>query len=94
MPKVTFQQTGTVIELENNSPLIDIEDQKNNELPFGCRNAACGTCAIDVIYGMENLTPKNEEEIDLLNILDIDGEKRRLACQCILHGDITIDPMN
>ncbi|WP_407330780.1 2Fe-2S iron-sulfur cluster-binding protein [Enterovibrio sp. 27052020O] len=94
MPKVTFGQTGNTVELSSGSSLIDLEDTGRSEVPFGCRSAACGTCAIDVVAGMNNLSPKNEEEIDLLDTLDMDGDKRRLACQCSVYGDITIIPVN
>ncbi|WP_394210409.1 2Fe-2S iron-sulfur cluster-binding protein [Enterovibrio calviensis] len=94
MPTVTFGHTGHSVELANGSSLIDLEDTGKSEVPFGCRSAACGTCAIDVTAGMNNLSPKNEDEIDLLDTLDMDGDKRRLACQCTLYGDITIIPIN
>lgn len=94
MAKITFEQSGNSVELPDNSPLIDLEDIKNNEVPFGCRSAACGTCAIDVISGMENLSPKNEDEQDLLETLNMDSDKRRLACQCMIQGDVIINPVN
>ncbi|MFS1874900.1 2Fe-2S iron-sulfur cluster-binding protein [Enterovibrio norvegicus] len=94
MPRVTFSRTGKSVDLPTNSSLIDLEDSRDNEVPFGCRSAACGTCLIDVVTGMHNVSPKNEDEQDLLDTLDLDGEKRRLACQCVIHGDVTIDPQS
>lgn len=94
MAKITFDLSGKSVELDSGRSLVDLEEIKNNEVPFGCRSAACGTCAINVISGMNHLSPKNEDEIDLLDTLDMDGENRRLACQCIIYGDITIEPVN
>ncbi|EOD77093.1 ferredoxin [Grimontia sp. AD028] len=94
MPKVTFGKTGNSVELSSGSSLIDLEDTGESEVPFGCRSAACGTCLIDVESGMNNLAPRTEEEQDLLHDLDMDGDKRRLACQCVIYGDITITPLN
>ncbi|KXF81514.1 2Fe-2S iron-sulfur cluster-binding protein [Enterovibrio coralii] len=94
MPRVTFSKTGNSVELASGSSLIDMEDTGKSEVPFGCRSAACGTCLIDVVSGMNNLSPRTEEEQDLLSDLDMDGENRRLACQCKLHGDITVDALN
>lgn len=94
MPKVTFSKTGNSVDLPGGSSLIDLEDTGKSEVPFGCRSAACGTCAIDVEAGMDNLAPRTEQEQELLDDLDIDGEKRRLACQCVVYGDITITPLN
>lgn len=94
MSKVTFHKSGKTVELASGASLIDIEDIANNEIPFGCRSAACGTCAIDVISGMNNLSPKNEDEQDLLDTLNINKDSRRLACQCTIYGDVTVDPVN
>ena len=55
-------------------------------VPFGCHHGACGICEIEVVEGMENLSPINEEE-KLLGIT----KPFRLACQCkITHGLVKI----
>lgn len=94
MPTVTFSKSGHSVDVASGSTLLDLEDSGKSEVPFGCRSAACGTCAIDVINGMNNLSPKNEEEQDLLDDLDMDGARRRLACQCTVYGDIEIEAIN
>lgn len=90
MPTVTFYQSGKSVELNQNSELLDLENTDQRELDFGCRAAGCGTCAIEVVAGLHNLNPKNEDEEDMLDRLDINGPNCRLACQCRLNGDITI----
>ncbi len=53
-------------------------------VPLGCENGVCGTCEIEVISGMENLSPMTEEEKDL----GMEGN-RRLGCQCkLLSGTL------
>jgi ferredoxin len=55
-------------------------------VPIGCSNGVCGTCEIEVIEGMSNLSPLNQEETDL----GMEGNKR-LGCQCeILSGEVKI----
>ncbi len=55
-------------------------------VPFGCHSGLCGTCRIEVVEGMENLTPKTPEEINLGC-----GGNARQACQCkILNGEVKI----
>ncbi|WP_150149435.1 2Fe-2S iron-sulfur cluster-binding protein [Candidatus Enterovibrio escicola] len=93
MAKVTFYKSGNSFDIPNNSSFIELEYFESNELPFGCHVAACATCVIDVIYGTQNISRKNEAEHDLLNDLDINGDKRRLGCQCVIHGDVTIEPL-
>lgn len=39
---------------------------------------------------MENLTPVMDEERILLDVLAPDNPNIRLACQCIVQGDIRI----
>lgn len=55
-------------------------------VPFGCTEGICGTCKIEVIEGMENLSEKSEQE-KLMNL----EENIRLACQCrINNGSVKI----
>tara|TARA_B100001989_G_C24489865_1_gene438964 strand:+ start:196 stop:450 length:255 start_codon:yes stop_codon:yes gene_type:complete len=50
-------------------------------VPIGCSNGVCGTCEVEVLGGMENLSPLNQEEEDL----GMEGNKR-LGCQCIINS--------
>ncbi len=50
-------------------------------VPIGCSNGVCGTCEVEVLDGMENLSPLNQEEEDL----GMEG-KMRLGCQCEISG--------
>ena len=53
-------------------------------VPFGCENGLCGTCYVEILSGMENLTERTEAE----QLMGID-DKHRLACQCkIKKGDV------
>lgn len=53
---------------------------------FGCRIGGCGVCLINVSAGLENISPKTEEEEYFTNI-----ESERLACQCLIKGDVSIE---
>ena len=50
-------------------------------VPIGCSNGVCGTCEVEVDEGMDNLSPINEEEVEL-------GMEapRRLGCQCVIKS--------
>lgn len=55
-------------------------------IPFGCENGLCGTCYVEIVSGMENLSERTEAEAQM----GID-EKHRLCCQCkIKKGDVEI----
>ncbi len=45
-------------------------------VPFGCTEGICGTCKCKVVEGAENLSAKNQEELDF----GLDDDER-LLCQ-------------
>tara|TARA_B100000586_G_scaffold268573_1_gene245436 strand:- start:72 stop:326 length:255 start_codon:yes stop_codon:yes gene_type:complete len=70
-----------------NDEAIEVEDGENicdaieeAGVPIGCSNGVCGTCEIEVLDGMENLSELNQEEQDL----GMEGGKR-LGCQCVVN---------
>ncbi len=79
--------------LNLNDEEIDIPDGENicdyieeAGVPIGCSNGVCGTCEIDVLEGMENLSEKTPEEDDL----GMEGTNR-LGCQCqIISGNVKV----
>lgn len=55
-------------------------------LPFGCHAGACGACKHTIVEGMQNLLPKNEEELDFPL-----EDNERLGCQVgIRSGTVKI----
>lgn len=80
MAKVIFEETGDEFDLPDGSPIMDACEQAG--VPFACTEGVCGTCVVEVIEGMENLSKFNQEEADFLGDLD----KERLACQCQLKS--------
>ena len=56
-------------------------------VPFGCQAGSCGTCTIEIVSGMENLSKLNEEE-EFIGL----GKNQRLACQAkIKSGTVEIN---
>ncbi len=75
MGKLIFEN-GDEVAVEPGQDFIAICEEQG--VPFACTEGICGTCVIEVVEGMEHLSPKNEQEKDFL------GESgcERLACQC------------
>ena len=111
MPKITIVNDKKEIEVPVNSNLRDEARKAGIQMhpglfkypPLNCMgNGLCGTCRILVKKGMENLSPKGVMEKFSLNVLHAfesigHEEEMRLACQCTVKGDITIEtrpPMN
>jgi len=72
------------IEITDGEKIVDAIEEAG--VPIGCSNGVCGTCEVEVIEGMDNLSPLNDEEKDL----GMEGNKR-LGCQCdILSGTVKL----
>lgn len=67
------------IEIEDGEKIVDAIEEAG--VPIGCSNGVCGTCEIEVVSGMENLSELNDEEKDL----GMEGQKR-LGCQCTISS--------
>lgn len=53
-----------------------VDEAESVGVPFGCTEGICGTCKCKVVSGSENLSEKNQEEIDF----GLDSDER-LLCQ-------------
>ena len=85
MARIIFKNTGEETELPDGSALTECCEEAG--VPFACTEGICGTCVIEVLDGMENLSPQTEEEKDFLGVQN----KERLACQCkIQYNSVTI----
>ena len=85
MAKLIFKNTGEELPLDDGSPIAEVCEEAG--VPFACTEGVCGTCVIEVVEGMENLSPFTQEELDFLGC---EGHER-LACQCrIKQNSVTI----
>jgi ferredoxin len=44
-----------------------------------------------VTSGIEALNPRDDDEEAFIEVLGYSGEEYRLACQCLLRGEVAID---
>jgi adenylate cyclase len=65
--------------------LLDLCDEARAPVPFSCRNASCGTCAVEVLEGAALLEPPSEDERFVLGLLG-DAPGVRLACVARLRS--------
>ena len=85
MANIKSVKEGKEVMVPDGDPIR--ESCKELEVPFNCEDGVCGTCAIEVVEGQENLSDLTEKE----EFLDKD-RKNRLACQCKINsGNISID---
>jgi len=89
-PILRIPEDRLEIEARSGESLQDLCNQHSASVLFGCFSARCGVCRIKVLDHPESLTPMTEMEQDLLQSLSAPtGE--RLACQCCIVGDVTIE---
>lgn len=89
MPKVTFN--GETVEVEEGADLKEVARENGWPIMFACEDGVCGTCIVNTTAGMENLSKVEEVEEETLNAMGMDREKQRLACQCKVNGDVTLE---
>ena len=90
MPKVTITTDELEIEVKEGYQLIDMCEDHDTSILFGCRDGACGACMVKVLEGAEHISPVESDEKDFLETMAAE-ENERLACQCKVFGDIKIE---
>jgi ferredoxin len=64
---VVFMRSEKVCQVSAGSTLLDLAEQSNVQIPYGCRQGLCGTCATRVLSGTvqmdveAGLTPEQKE---------------------------------
>lgn len=89
MPKITLQPSGQTFEVPEGQSYLDFCQANTVPQDFGCTVGSCGTCRVEILSGMENLNPKEDEETDTIEMCT-DVENARLGCQLIISGDVTL----
>lgn len=90
MCKVRFNIESQELTANKGESFLTLYEKFDSPLMFGCTEGNCGTCKIRIIDNPDSLSPMepNEKEF-LLSIDALDNE--RLACQCEIFGDVTVD---
>lgn len=90
MPKVHVTTDDLEIEVKEGYALIDMCEDYDTSILFGCRDGACGACMVRVLEGQEHLSPMQDDEKDFLETMAAEPDER-LACQCKVYGDVKIE---
>ncbi|MFW7379706.1 MAG: 2Fe-2S iron-sulfur cluster-binding protein [Oligoflexus sp.] len=90
MPKVHITTDDLTIEVKDGYALIDMCEDYDTSILFGCRDGACGACMVRVLDGSDHLSPMKDDEKDFLETMAAEPDER-LACQCKVYGDVKLE---
>ena len=99
--KAALSQTGQLVSVKEQSSgmqllmrpgqsLLDALEEADLPIMPGCRMGMCGSDPVVVTDGIDNLDPPDENELNTLRRLGLEG-KARLACCCKPKAGISID---
>ncbi|MEE4273234.1 MAG: 2Fe-2S iron-sulfur cluster-binding protein [Thermoanaerobaculales bacterium] len=87
---VRCEPSGREAVVVQGSNLMDVIHQIGLGLGQSCDGIAlCGFCRVEILQGIENLSPRGEEEQKLLASMHADDDER-MACCAAVHGDVTL----
>ena len=90
MAKVYIKTDDKTIDIPEGVALIDMCEDYDTSILFGCRDGACGACMIRITKGAEYVSKMEDNERDFLETMAAE-ENERLACQCKVYGDVEIE---
>ncbi len=86
MPRLTFEDEGKAAEFPAGKPILICAGELGVRVSQVCGgDGACGTCRIEVVEGLDNLTAPTPEE----TYKELDPPYR-LSCQAKLLGDVIV----
>ena len=90
MASINFIPDKVIHYIEDGSRLIDICDDIDVSLTFGCTEGSCGVCELTILDGRSNLSKVTDEEKNYLLPEDLD-QGMRLGCQLkIRKGGVSL----
>ena len=88
--KIEFPVTGEVCEVDYDDTLVDATFRYELPIRYRCERAVCTTCLIEVMEGLENLSPMEDLEKQTLTAIKA-KPNWRLSCQVSVLGDVKLD---
>ncbi len=84
--KAAFAIAGANLRIKAIENQVDLYTFKGKMMNCG-GNGQCGTCIVEIVDGMNNLSPRTPVEDRKLKKKP---ESYRLACQCLVNGPVSV----
>ena len=88
MTAIEFRADGTIHEAAEDDWFYDVCVDAGASIPFSCKAGACGTCATEVVDGMESLPAPSQRELRTLAAAGVDPAVFRLPCLHVVQGPL------
>jgi len=89
MPRITFRADDRAHDANQDDWLYDVCVDAKASIPFSCKAGACGTCATEVVAGMDSLGKVTQRELRTLAAANLDPAVFRLPClHSVGEGDV------
>ncbi len=89
--KVKFLPHNIELEIKPNQTVLQLANENNIAIKSVCNGMpSCAECRVRLVEGESNVTPPGVKELSLIGsgyFID----QRRLSCQLLCFGDITLD---
>jgi adenylate cyclase len=90
MPDIHFVPDSKTVEVLENESIRDAAQRAGVPIAHVCEGRGrCSTCRVVVLEGIENCSPRTDQEKDIADHLSF-GSEVRLACQTTLKGDVKV----
>ncbi len=87
--KLKFADIDVTVNVPAGIRVIDVSEKVGSGIVYGCREGDCGTCIMEVLEGMENLSVPSVLEDKVLRE-NMASKRFRLACQAQVIGDVAV----
>ena len=91
MPTLSFPDQNQSFEVADGASFLAVCKEHDAPHPFGCTVGSCGTCALVIIEGAENVNPADVDERETVEMCS-SVEGARLGCQLVIQGDVSVRP--
>ena len=84
-PTIEFVRSKKICESPNGATLLDVAEANGVQIPYGCRQGQCGTCATRVLCGTVRM--------DTDAGLSVDQKKAGYVLPCVsrAEGNVVVD---
>lgn len=89
--KVKFLPQDVEFEIESGQSILNLAHEKGVPIHSTCNGLpSCAECRVKIVEGEHHLLPPSKKELSLIGT-GYYIDRRRLACQLVCFGDVTID---